>query len=102
MQWFFDNRRDLTEQVACMETHSQGRRLLAIPSRTRLERVLSYLLDENEFLSPLASLAVARPQEPALYLPGRRRGTEVDYEPGESSTWLFGGNSNWRGRSGSP
>lgn len=53
MQWFLENRQDLAQQISCMhgdEGHDQL--LLAIPSRDRLARVLSYLLDENEFLSP--------------------------------------------------
>jgi hypothetical protein len=73
-------------------------RLLAIPSRERLARVLRYLLDENEFLSPHGIRSVSRVHRdsPALF---RIDGSEyrVDYEPGEATTGLFGGNSNWRG-----
>jgi hypothetical protein len=73
-------------------------RLLAIPSRDRLERVLRYVLDENEFLSPYGIRSVSRvhASSPAIF---RVDGAEyrVDYEPGEATTGLFGGNSNWRG-----
>jgi len=101
LQWFLNNRRDLARQVSYMEPqgpHGQGRRLLAIPSRQRLERILHYALDENEFLSPFGvrSLSRVHKDRPFICCPG---GTpqRVDYEPGESTTGLFGGNSNWRG-----
>jgi hypothetical protein len=73
-------------------------RLLAIVDRDRLARVLHVMLDEAEFLSPfgLRALSARHRQEPfVLDLPGMR--ATVDYEPGESTTGLFGGNSNWRG-----
>jgi hypothetical protein len=72
--------------------------LLAIPNRQRLERVLRYLLDENEFLSPhgIRSLSLVHRDHPyILELGGELR--EVRYAPGESMSGLFGGNSNWRG-----
>ncbi len=102
MQWFLDNREDLGRHIAYMDTCSAGHgrplRLLAIPSRERLERVLRYLLDEDEFLSPhgIRSVSKAHAREPFVF---RARGQEfrVDYEPGESTTAMFGGNSNWRG-----
>jgi hypothetical protein len=71
---------------------------LAVPSRARLERVLGYLLDEAEFLSPhgLRSLSRVHKDRPYVFGAG---GSEyrVDYVPGDSNTGLFGGNSNWRG-----
>ena len=101
LQWFLDNRRDLARQVSYLEPQGpggQGRRLLAIPSRPRLERILRYVLDENEFLSPFGvrSLSRVHKDRPYICAPGGvvRR---VDYEPGDSTTALFGGNSNWRG-----
>ena len=63
MQWFLDNRTDVTRDIACMRTrHREGtaRRLLAIPTRERLERMLRYVLDEREFLSPIRA-AVGQP-----------------------------------------
>ena len=101
LQWFLDNRRDLARQVSYLEPqgpNGHGRRLLAIPSRPRLERILRYVLDENEFLSPfgIRSLSRVHKDRPYICSPG---GTpqRVDYEPGEATTSLFGGNSNWRG-----
>jgi hypothetical protein len=102
MDWFLDHRPDLHESSSyyCIrpDTGENGRRLLAIPSRNRLERVLSYLLDENEFLSPYGIRSVSRVHKGNPYVL-RLDGKEyrVDYEPGESASGLFGGNSNWRG-----
>ena len=63
MRWFLENRPDLARQVSYMEAREgrvHTRRLLAIPSRERLERVLRYLLDENEFLSPYGIRSLSR------------------------------------------
>jgi hypothetical protein len=99
MEWFIEHRPDLTGNVACMRTPGKGeRRLLAVVDRERLRRVLRLMLDESEFLSPHGVRAVSRHHREHPYVL-HVEGTEhrVDYEPGESSTGLFGGNSNWRG-----
>jgi hypothetical protein len=72
--------------------------LLAIPSQERLARVLRYALDESEFLSPfgLRSLSAVHGSRPFV-LEFDQQTYRVGYEPGESQTTLFGGNSNWRG-----
>jgi hypothetical protein len=98
-RWFLENRQDLAQHIAYMASGRGGAyRLLAIPSRERLQRVLRYVLDENEFLSPygVRSLSRKHKDQPFIY---RHGGEEfrVDYVPGESNTGLFGGNSNWRG-----
>jgi hypothetical protein len=75
-----------------------GRRLLSPLSQKRLERVLGYLLDENEFLSPygIRSLSRAHLDHPfAFQFAGQDY--RVSYLPAESDTGMFGGNSNWRG-----
>jgi len=99
MQWFIDNRPDLKDNVACMETKGAGeRRLLSIVGKTRLEEILRTMLDEREFLSPHGLRAISRVHAEHPYLldvMGTRY--RVDYEPAESSSGLFGGNSNWRG-----
>jgi len=76
----------------------EAHRLLAIPSRERLERVLGYLLDEREFLAPHGIRALSRVHLDHPYC-FNVNGHEwrVDYVPGEGNTGLFGGNSNWRG-----
>jgi hypothetical protein len=99
MSWFINNRSDLTKNVACMRTPGNGeRRLLSIVDKDQLRRVLSYLLDENEFLSPYGIRAISRFHKDNPYVL-QLNGTQhrVDYEPAESSNGLFGGNSNWRG-----
>jgi hypothetical protein len=75
-----------------------GRRLLSPLSRDRLERVLAYLLDEREFLSPfgIRSLSRYHAEHPfALSIGGQD--FSVAYLPAESDSGMFGGNSNWRG-----
>jgi hypothetical protein len=99
MQWFIDNRRDLTHNVASMVIPGKGeRRLLSIADPAQLRRILLRMLDEEEFLSPFGIRSVSRYHldHPLVF---RSDGAEhcVRYEPGESSTGLFGGNSNWRG-----
>jgi hypothetical protein len=99
LEWFIDNRPDLTRNLACMRTPGHGeRRLLSIVDRDRLRLVLRYMLDENEFLSPYGIRALSRVHRNDPYTLSVN-GTEhrVNYEPAESSTGLFGGNSNWRG-----
>ena len=75
-----------------------GRRLLSPLSKKRLERVLGYLLDENEFLSPygIRSLSRYHQDHPFVFDVGGQA-YSVSYVPAESNTGMFGGNSNWRG-----
>jgi len=99
MYWFIENRPDLIGNVSCMRTPGDGeRRLLSVAYRDRLEKVLKVMLDENEFLSPYGVRAVSRYHKENPYVL-KVNGDEhrVDYEPGESTSGLFGGNSNWRG-----
>jgi hypothetical protein len=105
MDWFLRNRPDLGRHIAYMDREPAGEgaaghahRLLAIPSRERLTRVLRYVLDESEFLSEFGIRSVSRVhrEHPFVF---RHGGEEfrVDYDPGECTSGLFGGNSNWRG-----
>ena len=99
LDWFIENRSDLTANVACMRTKGMGeRRLLSIVNPDQLRRVLKFMLDENEFLSPYGLRALSRVHRDEPYrLPVNSMEYRVDYDPAESSTNLFGGNSNWRG-----
>jgi len=109
MDWFLKNRPELARHIICMfgspedVSPGDGRalRLLAIPSRDRLISVLRYLLDESEFLSPygIRSLSRVHLDKPYVFEHGGPGGEQfrVDYTPGESTTAIFGGNSNWRG-----
>ena len=99
LEWFIDNRADLVAHVACMRSPGRGeRRLLSVVDAAQLRRILQVMLDETEFLSPHGVRALSRRHlaEPySLVVDGHEH--RVAYEPGESSTGLFGGNSNWRG-----
>jgi hypothetical protein len=102
MRWFLENRSDLARHITYLECSENcegaAHLLLAVPSRERLERVLRYVLDENEFLSPygVRSLSRVHKDKPfALDCHGAHH--RVTYVPGDSDTGLFGGNSNWRG-----
>jgi len=99
MQWFIANHEELREHVEVADKPGVGpRRLLAIVSRERLSRVLSVMLDEAEFLSPHGIRSLSRAHRDRPYRLAVN-GVEhvVNYEPAESTSGLFGGNSNWRG-----
>jgi hypothetical protein len=76
----------------------RGRRLFSILNKTKLERVLGYVLDESEFLGPhgIRSLSRYHLEHPFSFWVGKQE-YKVQYGPAESNTGLFGGNSNWRG-----
>ena len=107
LEWFIQNRPALKKNVACMETPGVGaRRLLALCYVTRdrvepadkLRRILAKLLDESEFLSPYGIRALSRfHAEQPYHFYANGQNFSVYYEPAESSSGLFGGNSNWRG-----
>ncbi len=99
MQWFIDNRPEFREHVETQERPGGGvRRLLSIVTRDRLPRVLRFMLDEAEFLSPYGVRALSRYHRDHPYvLTVNGHEHRVDYEPAESTTGFFGGNSNWRG-----
>src|SRR5438874_8864020 len=99
LEWFIDHRPDITASVACMRTPGvAGRRLFAIVSPDKLRHVLARLLDEAEFLSPHGVRALSRAHRDQPYmLQVDGNSYAVRYEPAESSSGLFGGNSNWRG-----
>jgi hypothetical protein len=99
LEWFIQNRPDLTSNVACMQSEGMGaRRLLSIVGEDQLRRVLKLMLDRSEFLSDfgIRALSKAHGENPYVFHANGSQYT-VHYEPGESSTGLFGGNSNWRG-----
>jgi hypothetical protein len=99
VDWFLKNRPDLTDWIACLQAPGQEeRRLLSVVNRERLRRVLRVMLDETEFLSDYGIRALSRRHKDEPYVL-RLNGTEhrVGYEPAESRSGMFGGNSNWRG-----
>jgi hypothetical protein len=105
LEWFLTHRQDLARHIAYWVSDEatcgdprHSHRLLAIPSRERLVRVLRYVLDENEFLSPHGVRALSRfhREQPYVFVAGGQE-HRVEYVPGEADSSLFGGNSNWRG-----
>jgi hypothetical protein len=96
--WFIDHRPDLTANIAHMYGGQKDRLLLSILDEEKLRGILRILLDESEFLSPYGIRALSRAHLGAPYIKEAGGITyQVDYEPGESTIGLFGGNSNWRG-----
>ena len=99
MRWFIDNRPDLARVITfCEPCPDHQHRILAIPSRERLQSVLRYMMDESEFLSPFGvrSVSAVHREKPYIFRVGEHE-YRVDYSPGEGNSYLFGGNSNWRG-----
>jgi hypothetical protein len=99
LDWILANKPELARSMCCLHPHAKRpQRLLAIPTPERLKRVLSRALDEAEFLSPhgVRSLSKAYAEQPFV-LAFNGEPSEVRYAPSESTTKLFGGNSNWRG-----
>jgi len=75
-----------------------GRRLASVCNKAKVERLLGYMLDENEFLSPYGIRSMSRYHHDhpfVFFADGQQYG--VQYLPAESNTGMFGGNSNWRG-----
>jgi hypothetical protein len=99
MQWFLENRPEFASHVESRTGPDGGLcRFLSLVNGERLRSVLGYMLDEEEFLSPHGVRSLSRVHRDRPYVL-RLNGTEhrVDYVPAESTTGLFGGNSNWRG-----
>lgn len=98
-EWFIKNRPHLQENIASLElTGNESQRLLAIVSPEKLKAILQRMLDETEFLSPygIRSVSQFHAQHPYIFeIDGHQH--RVDYEPAESTSGMFGGNSNWRG-----
>ena len=94
--WFLENRPEKSGNL--MHKSAEGRSMFSIVSPDQLRRVLEKMLDESEFLGPygIRSLSKYHEKNPyVLNIEGREY--RVDYNPAESTTSLFGGNSNWRG-----
>ena len=99
IEWFLRNRPELAENVARIDLGgTRERRLLAIVNPDRLRSVLRRVFDPKEFLSPngIRMLSAAHRRTPYVLRVGGRE-WRCDYEPAESTSGLFGGNSNWRG-----
>ena len=97
-EWLLMNRPEFSTGIACIWTPDGQKCLLSIANHDRLMRVIRRVLDESEFLSPygIRSISKDHQQHPFVLVQGSQQWT-VRYEPGESATGIFGGNSNWRG-----
>jgi hypothetical protein len=101
VNWFLRNRPDLSAHISEIFEPVAGAattRMLAVPSRAQLASMLRYMLDEAEFLSPYGIRSVSRYHlEHPYAIDWNSKNSQVQYTPGDSTTNLFGGNSNWRG-----
>lgn len=99
LHWFMDHRQDLCSKIASLKVPGvNGRYLLSIVNPDKLRKILKVMLDEKEFLSDYGIRSISKSHEEhpfVLDVGGGHYG--VGYEPGESTSRLFGGNSNWRG-----
>lgn len=104
--WFLENRPDLAKRMTVMVDHTAAEkgevkktkcRLMALPSHSRLIRILQRMFDEEEFLSPYGIRSLSKVhQKPYVLVLGDQE-YSIAYQPEESDTAMFGGNSNWRG-----
>jgi len=100
MRWVMEHRPELAGSIANLEASGvESHHLLSFMDRYKLTRVLTYLLDEDEFLSNygIRSLSKVHKEHPFSYTTDNGKLLTISYEPGEGETDLFGGNSNWRG-----
>lgn len=97
LKWFQKYRKEREDYMVIEDLHDGKDLLLSLVPKHRLEKLLSALFDENEFLSPGGIRSVSKKHETpyVAHIDGQDFG--LKYEPGESTTGLFGGNSNWRG-----
>jgi len=99
VHWFLDNRAHLSVNVSSMMDSGKGtRRLISFLDKDRLVSVLRYMLDESEFLSDYGIRSISKVHEAnpyTFYVDGQT--FTIRYEPAESQSGFFGGNSNWRG-----
>ena len=98
LDWVLTNRPEMASSLTIMHDKRSDRALLSVVKPDQLQRVLRIMLDEEEFLSPYGIRSVSRrhqAQPHTVQLDGMRY--TMGYDPGESSSEIFGGNSNWRG-----
>ncbi len=99
MHWFLENRPELSSNITRAHIPYLGETYLAaLLTKDRLVAVLRYMLDENEFLSPYGIRSLSKyHQTHPVSMSANGHTFTINYEPAESETGLFGGNSNWRG-----
>src|SRR5881394_708011 len=99
LEWYLSHRPDLASLISRWHEPGAGeRRLIALTRGHRMKRLLRRMLDPDEFLSPYGVRSMSKAHEAHPYV--LRLDDYINvvrYEPAESQTGLFGGNSNWRG-----
>ena len=97
LKWFMKYREDNNENLIIEEFHDGEDVLLSLVPKDRLLRLLSALLDKDEFFGEGGIRSISKAHETPYIVNVDGQDFGLKYEPGESSTGLFGGNSNWRG-----
>ncbi len=99
MEWFLTHRAHLAQHIACSvaEDATATRYILAIVTPERLRQVLRYMLDASEFLSDYGLRSVSKIHTQPYTVSFGTETFSISYQPAESQSGLFGGNSNWRG-----
>ena len=96
-RWYVENKPGVADFLDMLPSDDRPW-LISLMGKSRLQRVLGRMLDETEFLSPYGLRSLSRyHREHPLIIDLDGHAARLDYEPGESRTALFGGNSNWRG-----
>ncbi|MDT8287317.1 MAG: hypothetical protein RQ748_09430 [Elusimicrobiales bacterium] len=96
--WFRENRRKLAKQLIIEKLEGEEKILFSLVRRERLPRILEKLFDEAEFLAPGGIRALSKYHASHPFLMAVNGSTySIGYQPGESDSGMFGGNSNWRG-----
>lgn len=98
LKWFRNNRKSLNKQLIIEKLENTEYILFSLVKKTRLTRLLQRMFDEEEFLSPggIRSLSKYHQHNPFMLHHGDTT-YYIDYQPGEATSYLYGGNSNWRG-----
>jgi hypothetical protein len=98
-QWFLEQHPYIAAILTVpLEVGAGGSRIVSLVNPDKLRRILGYMLNENEFLSPygIRSLSRCHAEHPYVFSAGGRE-YRIGYVPGDSDSGMFGGNSNWRG-----
>jgi hypothetical protein len=97
-EWFKENRKRKNRHLPNEERKEDNAMLLSLISKDRLEKILRTMLDEKEFLGPggIRGLSKYHHEHPKHYS-HEGKNYDISYDPAESTTDMFGGNSNWRG-----
>ncbi|GAA4124762.1 glucosidase [Knoellia locipacati] len=97
LQWLQDRRPDLTDSLLHSQDGEVVHNSLTPVVRPRLEAILRRLFDEGEFLSPHGIRSLSAAYRGGADIDAGGTAVHIEYDPGESTTGMFGGNSNWRG-----